>query len=248
MVLSRLWPCLHSTLKKLYIATLLIVSACLAGCVSFVPRNQQIPIPSYRATQPVAVLIVDSREYVLDGSYPSSYIGTTIHAFGVHVSRHLYPYLSDSQSDENITLPNFLVERLVQGLMQAGWRAVELKSQPVPDQKSAAALVAPSQSTRLLVIDISEWRSRYDEHSFSRFDFNTAYTVHVFDVDGRPLLKKTTKRNNYYQLSKLAEKHPEATSVRNAVLMLSRDELLKVMDDPDLRSILAAPMGAISAN
>lgn len=209
-----------------------------SGCASTVPVGQQTPIVQYKNTKTLALAIIDSRPYVTNGSSSNSYVGTTIHAFGVHIPRHVHSYLSDDELDDKKPLSVFLQGRLETGLKGSNWAATAVVLATLPTQKMAEDIFNSTGSDRLLVINLTEWRSRFDGHISDKFDFNTAYSVSVFKRGGDGAFIKNMGKNHYYSLSVLAKNNEDATSVRNAIILLTKDELAKIINDPDIREKL----------
>lgn len=227
-------------MKTSYLA-LAILAFCtqlLSGCATTIAVDKQIPVAKYKTANTVSLAVIDSRPFVTDGSTSNTYVGTTIHAYGIHARRHVFSYLSDDEKDEQKPLSTFLQGRLETGLKGSNWAATAVVLATFPTQKIAEDIFNSTGSNRLLVINLTEWRSRFDGHISDKFDFNTAYSVSVFKKGGDNAFIKNMGKSHHYSLSVLAKNNEDATSVRNAIILLTKDELAKIINDPDIREKL----------
>ncbi|QSX30416.1 MULTISPECIES: hypothetical protein [Shewanella] len=213
---------------KHLLAAIMAITA-LSGCVSAIPIKEQVPTPEYVPSKSVIVAVVDERPQLAEGK-PANFIGVAHGAFGIPVDWHVHQVLATEKTDKELTLAQWLENRIVNGLSSKGWqvKAVPFKALPTPVE--ASDVLKQNQASELMVLVLKDWYFSINLNWVSAFNFDTDTHLHVFEDGAGEVLYKQIKERDV-----IDEKASE--SPQNNVLRAYRDQLQQIFADPELRAI-----------
>lgn len=196
----------------------------LSGCASYLPYEQQIPVANYESNKTILVSVVDSR--FPDSEKPNNFIGVYRRAFGIPVGQ----YVSDiSPKEPNAELAFFLERRLIDGLSSGGIKGTIANINSVPSDNESENQLNKSLASRWLLIELQNWYFSTDMHFVTSFNFDTAYTVYVYDEVEGLIFKKSFKKRQV--IKETSERH-------NDILRAYRDKLSEILNEKSIKEAL----------
>ncbi len=197
----------------------LLVSACAIGN-EYDYKNQVIDFKG-ETEQKVGVAVVDQRPYVVSGKKEADFIGVQRGGFGD-------PFDVSTKSDE--PLADSISFAIVEALKKQNITAKVLKTTPVADDEKALKALDSSDSTRLLMIYLMEWKS--DTLINTRF----LYDVKAVVADGK---QTTIAEHSLKNSERLAGKFMDPTNAaRRNVPNAYRKVIRELINDPKLLEAL----------
>ena len=210
---------------------LLALVMLLSGCVSHIPIAQQIPSVDYVSKEAIVVAVVDQRERVKNGK-PRTFIGVAHGAFGIPADWNVNPVLAVEEGDKKRDLAQFLQYRIVQGLAEKGWNAIEAASQTTaPTDEETNKILSDASAQSLLLLKLNEWYFSINLNWVGSFNFDTDTEVVVYrSAVGKTLEKRFAGRDVIEQEA--------SQSPQNHILMAYRNQLAEILNDPEVKRAL----------
>ena len=210
---------------------LLALVMLLSGCVSHIPIAQQIPSVDYVSKETIVVAVVDQRERVKNGK-PRTFIGVAHGAFGIPADWNVNPVLAVEEGDKKRDLAQFLQYRIVQGLAEKGWNAIEAASQTTaPTDEETNKILSDAGAQSLLLLKLNEWYFSINLNWVGSFNFDTDTEVVVYrSAVGKTLEKRFAGRDVIEQEA--------SQSPQNHILMAYRNQLAEILNDPEVKRAL----------
>jgi len=218
-----------------------VLIALLAGCRSYVPLPEQAPVVEYKAAQRIAVSLLDSRDYLRPDQ--QSYVGTTIVAFGIPVSRNL-GFLTGVPADDDKKLSRYLGERIVDGATKAGWDISFVDIVKLPGREEVSAILDRHGAQKLLVLDVREWFFRINLAGFNgiysvdTFDFNHRTDLFVYAPANQAPFQLSVGADELLSLDRVKADGMRLRDFPNLFVFAFRDQLGKLLNHPDIRKQL----------
>lgn len=209
----------------------LLAAALTTGCVSSIPFEQQLPQPAYQNDDSVLITVIDNRTRVQKGK-PREFIGVAHGSFGIPFDWSVPQVLAVAEGDKERDLAEFLEHRLSNGLQQKGWQAQTVKMDHLPSAAEAEAALKQANAKTLLALELKEWYFSINLNWVSDFNFDTDTNIHVYQIDNGEVLSK-----NIAERDVIVQKASD--SPQNNILIAYREQLRQIIDDPQVREVLA---------
>lgn len=209
----------------------LLAAALTTGCVSAIPFEQQIPQPEYQNDESVLITVIDNRTRVQKGK-PREFIGVAHGSFGIPFDWSVPQVLAVADGDKERDLSGFLAHRLSNGLQQKGWQAQVTKMDHLPSSAEAEAALKQANAKTLLALELKEWYFSINLNWVSDFNFDTDTNIHVYRIDNGEVLSK-----NIAERDVIVQKASD--SPQNNILIAYREQLRQIINDPQVREVLA---------
>lgn len=217
--------------SALKLCAALLAAALTTGCVSSIPFEQQLPQPAYQNNDSVLITVIDNRTRVQAGK-PREFIGVAHGSFGIPFDWSVPQVLAVADGDKERDLAEFLEHRLSKGLQQKGWQAQTVKMDHLPSAAEAEAALKQANAKTLLALELKEWYFSINLNWVSDFNFDTDTNIHVYQINtGEVLSKNITERDVIVEKS--------SDSPQNNILIAYREQLRQIVDDPQVRGVLA---------
>lgn len=217
--------------SALKLCGVLFAVALTTGCVSSIPFDQQLPQPAYQNDDSVLITVIDNRTRVQEGK-PREFIGVAHGSFGIPFDWSVPQVLAVADGDKERDLAEFLEHRLSNGLQQKGWQAQTVKMDHLPTAAEAEAALKQANAKTLLALELKEWYFSINLNWVSDFNFDTDTNIRVYQIDnGEVLSKNITERDVVVQKA--------SDSPQNNILIAYREQLRQIIDDPQVRGVLA---------
>jgi len=217
-------------LRRRLILLSLILSVCMAGCVTPMPMDDQIPAVNYRNDEKVLISVIDKRKRVQEGK-PKNFVGIAHGAFGIPVDWHVRQVLATEEGDKGLALSSWLQLRIVNGLNHEGWQTKAIDLNSLPDVDEAQSWMKQEDATWMIALVLNEWYFSINLNWVTAFNFDTDTDVHVFHINSGEVLLKNIKERDV-----IDEKASE--SPQNNILRAYRAQLQQILNDRDLQNVL----------
>ena len=202
----------------------------LTGCVTPIPLAQESPDLAYKATYPMVVSVIDERNVLAEGK-PPTYIGRVHGAFGIPSDMQTYPWFVSDKSKKNQTLAQAIEERIVVGLNDEGWQLVAAGNITRPTKEEAVALLAAHNAQRLVMLSITKWFVSININWVTAFNFDWGYSLDVLDAQGSEIISVMDSGRDV--VDEEAKQSPQ-----NTIKMAFRARLIKILEQPEVKSAL----------
>jgi hypothetical protein len=216
-----------SDIRILYLIALI---ALLAGCVSPMPMQEQIPKLDYTNNEKVLISVIDKRKRVQEGK-PKDFVGVAHGVFGIPVDWHVKQVLATEEGEKELDLSSWLVLRIVNGFNSEGWQSKSIDLDSLPSVDDATRELLKEDSSWLIILVLNEWYFSINLNWVSAFNFDTDSDIHVFHVNDGEVLYKNIKERDVVD-----EKASE--SPQNTILGAYKAQLQQIFNDADLQSVL----------
>jgi hypothetical protein len=209
----------------------LVACMLLSGCVTPIPLAQEAPDLSFRSTRPLVVAVTDERKYLAEGK-PPTFIGRAHGVFGIPSDMLVYPWFVSDKAKKDQTLAQAIEDRIVVGLGDEGWNlsGAALTARPAAEQ--AAALLAQRKAQLLVDLALTDWFVSVNLNWVGAFNFDWGYRVEVFDDKGSVVTTFADSGRDVVDMK--ADESPQ-----NMIKMAFRERLIKILERPELKAVLA---------
>lgn len=210
----------------------IVMAVALAGCVTTMPLQDQVPDVAYSQNDGVVVSVIDERTCVQEGR-PKDFIGVARATFGVPVDWHVKQVLATEEGDKERDLSQWLEHRIKTGLDQKGLRCATVHLDALPDAAGANAVLTANEATWLIAMVLHQWHVDVNLNWVSAFNFDTDTDVHVFQVRTGEVFTRQFKERDV-----IDEKADE--SYRNMIIAAYKAQLQQILNDEDIRIVLSS--------
>ncbi|MEH6582035.1 MAG: hypothetical protein V7754_08870 [Halioglobus sp.] len=221
-------------MRKIVLIALLSL---LAGCVTSIALQEQVPDVGYVPEGIIAIAVVDDRKRVKDGK-PPTYVGKLWSSWmfiSTDIDMHVDRIFTTEAGDKDRTLAEVLQNRIVIGLQRDGWGAIPMDRSARPDMSDIQNLLSDAGAKVLVTLVLNEWdfSQKKDYWGWGGLTYYFDTDVEVY-VQAGGLGKLTHRR--------IAEREviePEADqSLQNELLKVYRNQLVQIFDDPEIRAAI----------
>ena len=206
------------------------LSVMLSGCVTPIALDKESPDVTYKVIRPIAVSVVDDREWLREGK-PPTFIGRAHGVFGIPSDMETYPWLISDKAKKGQALAQALADRIAVGLNDEGWKVTSVESEATPDEATVTALLSARGSERLVVLTLTQWFISVNLNWVGAFNFDWGYRLAVYDERGKRLLGVDDQGRDVVDMQ-------ASESPQNMIKMAFRARLIKILERPDLQSAL----------
>lgn len=216
-----------SGIRMLYLITLI---ALLAGCVSPMPIQEQLPKLDYTNNEKVLISVIDKRKRVQAGK-PKDFVGVAHGVFGIPSDWHVKQVLATEEGEKELDLSSWLELRIVNGLNREGWQSKAIDLDSIPSVDDATSELLKEDSSWLIILALNEWYFSINLNWVTAFNFDTDSDIYVFHVNKGKVLHKNIKERDV-----IDEKAGE--SPQNQIIGAYKAQLQQIFNDRELQSVL----------
>jgi hypothetical protein len=204
---------------------LILLGGCLfLGACAIGNKHQYSGVPpevSIGSKRPVAVGVLDQRDYVLDGSKTPAFVGISRGGFG-------NPFDVTTASER--PLAEDFRDTIVEVFKRNGINVREVALAPSRDERTAREALRKVGQERSLLVALREWKS--DTFTNTALQYNVE--ISVYDLAGKVLASKRIQGND--NLGGDALNPPR--HAREAVPVAYRKKIDELLNSADIRSAL----------
>jgi hypothetical protein len=160
---------------------IILLGLLILGCVAHIPIEEQSPDLSYHSKERIVISVIDERWRIEQGK-PLTSIGF-VRTMGIPTTAQTYPWYVDKKY-KNQTLAEALEHRIVYGLNDEGWNAVQAGFSSRPSIDEVTNSLAKNQSEKLLLLILEDWWCDINTSVVSAFKFDWNVTIEIYGSNG----------------------------------------------------------------
>jgi hypothetical protein len=210
-----------------------LAALCLAGCVTPITATDQAPQVAYNVSNRTLVAVVDHRQRVAEGR-PEAFLGYA-RSMGIPSSWTVKEIMVGNPDDKDKTMAELLTARVVTGMSAAGGPVEAIVLEAPASDSAASDLLQQRGATNLLTLEVKDWHFDINLSWVGRFQFNSDADVTVQRAGAGTVLREHFAEQQAIQAE-------GDQSWANMVVMAYRAKLEQIVNDPDVRTALTAPV------